>query len=103
MKLRLLIPFLLAACMQLAAQETPVQNTPAQDAPPPEPMHDFRYSVALIDDATLYSNLQVPIPKVLNQLLLEPSFTFRYRRHQHRYLHAVTRERSLRGPLRGRL
>jgi hypothetical protein len=79
MKLRLLIPFLLAACMQLAAQETPVQNTPAQDAPPPEPMHDFRYSVALIDDATLYSNLQVPIPKVLNQLLLEPSFTFRYR------------------------
>jgi hypothetical protein len=79
MKLRLLIPFLLAACMQLAAQGIPVQNTPAQDAPPPEPMHDFRYSVALIDDATLYSNLQVPIPKVLNQLLLEPSFTFRYR------------------------
>jgi len=73
MKLRLLIPFLLAVAIQLAAQDTP-----AQDAPPAEPKQDFRYTVALIDDATLYSNLQVPIPRVLNQLLLEPSFTFRY-------------------------
>jgi hypothetical protein len=84
MKLRLLIAFLLAAAMQLAAQETPVQATPAhdsstQDTPPlSEPKHDFRYTVALIDDATLYCNLQVPIPKVLNQALVEPSFTFRY-------------------------
>ena len=73
MKLRLLIPFLLAASIHLVAQDPP-----AQDDPPSEPKHDFRYSLALIDDATLYSNLQVPIPKVLNQVLLEPSFTFRY-------------------------
>ncbi|MGD0890236.1 MAG: hypothetical protein ABR923_01795 [Terracidiphilus sp.] len=89
MKLRLFIPFILAtACMQLVAQETPVQETaveqtpakdvPAQDAPPSEPKRDFRYSLGLIDDATLYSNLQVPIPKVLNQILVEPTFTLRY-------------------------
>jgi hypothetical protein len=73
MKLRILIPFFLAASMQLAAQDTL-----AQDALPSEPKHDFRDSLTIIDDATLYSNLQVPIPKVLNQVLVEPSFTFRY-------------------------
>jgi len=74
MNLRLLIPvILLVTSFQLAAQDTP-----AQDAPPPEARYDLRYSVAVIDDATLYSNLQVPIPKVLNQILLEPSFSVRY-------------------------
>jgi len=51
----------------------------AQDAPAPESRHDFRYAVAAIDDATFYGNLQVPAPKILNQLLLEPKITARFR------------------------
>jgi hypothetical protein len=63
----------------------------AQDDPPPEPHRDFRYSFAAIDDATFESNLQPPLPAsasmlkepsvtlLQNQLLLEPSFTLRYR------------------------
>jgi hypothetical protein len=51
----------------------------AQDDPPPESRRDFRYSFTAIDDATFYSNLQAPIPKLLNQVLLEPSFTLRYK------------------------
>jgi hypothetical protein len=84
MNLRILIPILFAAVISMAAQETPTQampvpELPVQDTPPaPEPRHDFRYSLALIDDATLYTNLQVPIPRVLNQVLLEPSFTLRF-------------------------
>ncbi|HEY1159748.1 MAG TPA: hypothetical protein VGE83_03910, partial [Terracidiphilus sp.] len=98
MRFPLLIPaFLLAASMPLAAQESPaqheaVQDIAAKDAPPPKPNHDFRYSFAAIDDATLYSNLRPPLPASLsqvlndpsftllqNQLLLEPFFTLRYR------------------------
>jgi hypothetical protein len=63
----------------------------AQDEPPPEPRHDFRYTFSAIDDATFDSNLQPPLPASAsmlkdpsvtlfqNQLLLEPSFTLRYR------------------------
>jgi hypothetical protein len=52
----------------------------AQDAPAPaESHHDFRYSLAAIDDATFYGNLQVPAPKTLNQLLLEPKVTARFK------------------------
>ncbi len=51
----------------------------AQGAPAPESRHDFRYSVSVIDDATFYGNLQVPAPKVLNQLLLEPKCTVRFK------------------------
>src|SRR5580692_1775634 len=53
--------------------------TIAQDAPPPEARRDFRYALAVIDDATVYGNLQVPLPKVLNQMLVEPNLTFRYK------------------------
>ena len=74
MKLRLIIPIiLLAASLRSAAQDDL-----AQDAPPPESRHDLRYSLAVIDDATLYGNLQVPIPRILNQVLIEPTFTLRY-------------------------
>jgi len=87
---RLLIPaILLAAAMQLAAQETPApsastqatanQDNAAQDAPPPESRRDLRYSLAVIDDATLYSNLQAPLPNVHNQFLIEPTLTLRYK------------------------
>jgi hypothetical protein len=63
----------------------------AQDEPTPEPRHDFRYTFSAIDDATFDSNLQPPLPASAsmlkdptvtlfqNQLLLEPSFTLRYR------------------------
>jgi hypothetical protein len=53
----------------------------AQDETAPEPRQDFRYSVAAIEDATLYSNLQAPLPRVLNQALIEPSFDLRYKPH----------------------
>ncbi|MGD0860169.1 MAG: hypothetical protein ABR912_12685 [Terracidiphilus sp.] len=98
MRHRLLIPaILLAACFQLVAQDSPAldkssPDNPAQDAPLPAPRYDFRYSFAVIDDATFYSNLTPPLPPqenqlvnapsvtlFQNQLLLEPSFTLRYR------------------------
>jgi hypothetical protein len=76
MKHRLLIPmFFLAACLQASAQDPAPQEAP----PPPAPSHDFRYSLAVIDDATVYGNLDAPIPKVLNQVLIEPKATLHYR------------------------
>src|ERR1700677_3724605 len=51
----------------------------AQDDPPPEPRRDFRYALAVIDDATVYGHLQVPLPELLNQVLVEPNLTFRYK------------------------
>jgi len=50
-----------------------------QDPPPPESSLQTRYSIAVIDDATFYSDLSVPSPTVLNQVLLEPSLSVRYR------------------------
>lgn len=37
-----------------------------------------RHAVSVIDDATFYGNPSGSIPKVLNQVLVEPSFGFRY-------------------------
>lgn len=99
MKHRLLIPAILfVATMQLAAQEKPAQDRPAHDDPPAqdataqESRYDFRYALTAINDATFYSNLIPPLPApasqllndpsvtmLQNQLLLEPSFTLRYR------------------------
>ncbi len=75
-----------------SAQETVAQDTPTEETPPPEPRRDFRYSFSAIDDQTFYSNLRLPLPSpenqllndpivtlFQNQLLLEPSFTLRYR------------------------
>jgi hypothetical protein len=50
-----------------------------QDAPSQESPVQTRYSVAAIDDATFYGGLRAPLPTVLNQVLLEPSFGLRYR------------------------
>ncbi len=51
----------------------------AQDkAAPEETRCRTRYSIAVIDDATVYSNLKAPLPKVLNQVLLEPTFSLKY-------------------------
>ncbi len=83
MKLALTLPALLLVAIAAIAA--------AQDEPPPEPRHDFRYAFSAIDDATFDSNLQPPLPTsasmlkepsvtlLQNQLLLEPSFTLRYR------------------------
>jgi hypothetical protein len=52
----------------------------AQDNPPPEESRfSTRYAVGVIDDATFYGGVRAPIPKVLNQLLVEPSFDLKYR------------------------
>jgi hypothetical protein len=93
MKLRLLIAIILiAASLQLAAQNDPAPDARAK----PEHRYDFRYSISLIDDATIYSDLIPPLPAgapislvspsytlLQNQLLLEPSFTLRYRTRWH--------------------
>jgi hypothetical protein len=52
----------------------------AQDSPSAEPRSELRSAVAVIDDATVYGGLQVPnAPKILNQVLVEPTFTYRYK------------------------
>ena len=84
--------FLIPAILLAASLPSAAQDNPAQQAPQPESHHDFRYSFAVIDDATFYSSLQPPLPApenqflndpivtlFQNQLLLEPSFTLRYR------------------------
>lgn len=72
MTLRRLIPalFLLAAGLCAPAQD------PAQTE---ESQLKTRYSVSVIDDATTYGNVREPLPTVLNQVLVEPSFGLRYR------------------------
>jgi hypothetical protein len=49
------------------------------DPTPSERAYSTRYSVAVIDDATFYSDVTAPIPKVLNQVLLEPTFGIKIR------------------------
>ncbi len=50
-------------------------------APAPEKESPLatRYSVSVIDDATFYGNPTEPLPTVLNQVLIEPTMSFRYR------------------------
>ena len=88
MILRFLIPVLFAA----TAIPSMAQADAAPDAPAAESRYDFRYSLAIIDDATFDSDLRPPIPAqasqfvqsptvtlLENQFLLEPSFSLRYR------------------------
>jgi hypothetical protein len=52
----------------------------AQDDPAPEQRAvATRYSLAVIDDATFYGDVNAPIPNVLNQVLVEPTFDVKYR------------------------
>jgi hypothetical protein len=83
MKLALICPILLVL--------TATTFIVAQDDRAPERRSDFRYSLSIIDDATFDSSLRPPLPATANmltdpsvtllqnQLLLEPSFTLRYR------------------------
>ena len=72
MNRRLLIPVLviLSACICARAQDPPATG---------EGRSGMRYSLSVIDDATFYGNRSEPVPAVLNQVLLEPSFSVHYR------------------------
>ncbi|WP_420237486.1 hypothetical protein ACOBR2_18065 [Telmatobacter bradus] len=45
----------------------------------PERNVHYRSSLTVLNDATEYGKLQVPVPQVLNQTLIEPVITMRYR------------------------
>ncbi len=61
----------------VAALSAAAQVTPTSDAPPAESAREYHYSLSVTEDATVYGGLQVPLPKLLNQVLIEPTFTFR--------------------------
>lgn len=70
MKLRMALPALLVlGTCNLAG---------AQDAKKPESRFKTRYSVSVTNDATFYGNLREPLPIVLNQVLVEPTFSLKY-------------------------
>jgi hypothetical protein len=93
MKLRLLIPIILiSASLQLAAQDDPAPD----DASGPPAALRLPLFHLLDRDATIYSGLIPPLPAgvpislvnppytlLQNQLLLEPSFTLRYKTRWH--------------------
>lgn len=64
------VAFLVAGSLRVAAQDLAASEESAVST---------RYSVAVIDDATFYSNRREPVPETLNQMLLEPTFDLRYR------------------------
>ena len=70
---RVLIPalILLLTCFTASAQDIPASTE--------ESSVSTRYSLAVIDDATVYSGLPAHAPQILNQLLLEPNFGIRYK------------------------
>src|ERR1700756_4109607 len=68
-----LVPLLLFTSAWAAAR---AQNDPPA---PEQSRYSTRYALAVIDDATFYGNSKEPLPKVLNQLLLEPTFSLKYR------------------------
>jgi len=66
-----LIPILvLSATMTACAQDASSTG---------ESSVDTRYALSILDDATFYGNRTKPIPAVLNQVLVEPQASFRYR------------------------
>ncbi|MGC1423931.1 MAG: hypothetical protein WA354_24615 [Terracidiphilus sp.] len=72
MNARLLISALVIA--------TAASSAYPQDPPPAEESAlNTRFSLAVIDDATFYSNLRTSTPQILNQVLVEPTFDLRYR------------------------
>jgi hypothetical protein len=71
MKRALLASLFLMSCGRTVAV---AQDNPS---PPEESRYSTRYSVGVIDDATFYANLSAPIPKVLNRVLLEPTFSLK--------------------------
>jgi len=72
MRVLLTIPVSLAVAA--AALGAMAQGSPASQ----ESKSEMRYSIGVIDDATFYANLSEPTPAVLNQFLVEPTFSLRY-------------------------
>lgn len=72
MRLRSLIPVFLILSSSACAR---AQNASPSSAE--SPFHT-RYSLSITDDATFYGNRSEPVPGVLNQVLVEPSFSLRY-------------------------
>jgi hypothetical protein len=88
MKYRVLIPIVFFLAWTAAAAQDADPPPPQQakdglagDPAPEEPRFDYRYAFATIDDASFCSDLREPLPTVLNQFLLEPSFSMRYDSH----------------------
>lgn len=71
MKARFILPPLIVVCALIPAACAQNQDLPSSA----ESRYDTRYAVGVIDDATFYSNLEVPQPHILNRVLLEPSFS----------------------------
>jgi hypothetical protein len=65
---------LLAAC-GAAAQTPGPQQTPVENR------REFRYSLAVIDDATILGGLRAPISGSNNRVLVEPAFRIRWQPH----------------------
>jgi hypothetical protein len=74
----ILIPVLLIASARVYTQDQ-AQNQAQIPPASEESRFNTRYSVSVIDDATFYGNRSEPIPAVLNQVLVEPSFSLHYR------------------------
>jgi hypothetical protein len=101
MKLTLAFPVLIVLAATVLAT--------AQDGPQPASRADFRYSVTVIDDVTFDTSFQPSLPASAaalkepsvtffqNQLLLEPSFTLRYRSRWTFASAIVGRDESFRG------
>ena len=70
MNRRSFIPILLLLTASIHAQ------SPATSEQSPV---NTRYALSILDDATFYGNRSEPIPEVLNQVLVEPQFSLRYR------------------------
>ncbi|MDR3739892.1 MAG: hypothetical protein P4L40_12840 [Terracidiphilus sp.] len=70
MRLLVSIPLVLAVAVVAGAQEAPA---------PQESAVSTRFAISAIDDATFYGKLRAPVPTVLNRVLVEPTFSLRYR------------------------
>jgi hypothetical protein len=68
MNRRLFIPIFFILGISAGAQNPPASS---------ESRFDTRFSLSVIDDATFYGDRSQPVPGVLNQVLVEPSFRFR--------------------------
>ena len=69
-----LVPVLLVVG---AAGFVHAQPNGSNSAAPEVDRPEYRYSVSVIDDATVYGGLSAPLPTVLNRVLVEPSFGIR--------------------------
>lgn len=73
---RRLIPMLLLLAVPAVSRGQSTSQTPT---PQEEGRYDYRYSVDVINDATVYGGLSAPLPTLLNRVLVEPAFAVRDR------------------------